>query len=159
MDALEANRAVVNVYNAPPDVVRATKLAVARECGGKPLAMIAEAYSRGMLPKLSMASVRKISALYGARGAGDHKVVTDAASSQLRVSNSRATVATSSSNSEAEFRSYYNSFVAALKLRQGLSDGQLHPVELMEDEPLKRAFRDQVDISKLVELYIDEHRR
>ncbi|MCR4520280.1 hypothetical protein [Bosea sp. 47.2.35] len=155
VDKLLANHAVLHVMNVEPDVIRSAKLAVARVYGGKQIPMIADAYLAGMLPQLSPGTASRIVQVHRDRrvaGAG----IASAEHVRPAPDNKTNTAAVIGEN-ESDFSDYYRQYVDALKLRDGKSKDEFHVVELMEDEPIRRAFRDGVSVETLVKLYTDHY--
>lgn len=103
--------------------------------GGIRLAMVGDAYRRGMQPKLPFWERSSIMSAYAV--AGQTKRVDTAQS------NSGHTETTSSSE-HADFDSYYAAYIAELKRLAGLEPDELHMAEIMDDEGTRRAYRDGI---------------
>lgn len=64
-DENTANGMVSDISDLDPIIARRAKFAVIKTYGGKPFAMVAEAYRNGMTPHLPIGLVGKIDRLYG----------------------------------------------------------------------------------------------
>lgn len=113
--------------------------------GGIRLAMVGDAYRRGMHPRLPFWERSSIMSAYGMAG---HTQPADEAQPD------RAMPA--STSSPADFDSYYAAYIAELKRLAGLGPDEFHRAEIMDDEGTRRAYQDAVPPHELAAM-IHQH--
>lgn len=117
---------------------------------GKQMPLIAEAYRRGMQPMLpgwyqsivvNAPSLASIDAVYSTPlSMRDRK---ECSPSTIPLEPLKAD-APSIAEAVGTFELYYGRFLQEVKRLSGQTEGDLHVIELMEDEPLRRAYLDGV---------------
>jgi hypothetical protein len=132
----EANAyAARDMSEAPSQFVGLANAKASVSYGGVRLAMVGDAYRRGMHPKLPFWERSSIMSTYGATG--------QTQPADIPRPDGTGPVPASASQ-PADFDSYYASYIAELKRLDGLGPDDLHMAEMMDDEGTKRAYRDGV---------------
>ncbi len=161
----QANAMVEDVSQLPNQTIHQAMEIVRVGYGGKQLALIAEAYSAGMVPRSSWAR-RRVARAYSlgvpdtaldARPREQAKPTTPALSSPPRndASSTQPAARGTQHSGDEGFDTYYGAYVSRLKAKAGIAPKDLHMVELMDDEPLRQAFRDGVSVDQLVEMHAE----
>lgn len=158
----QANAMVADVSKLPDKTIHQTMAIVRIGYGGKQLPLIAEAYSEGMIPRSSWAR-RRVARAYpfgppnaasSTRPPGQATAPADNPPSRNDASSTQPAHGTQHSADEG-FDAYYGAYVSRLKAKAGIAPTDLHIVELMDDEPLRQAFRDGVPVDRLVEMHAE----
>ncbi|MBZ9820292.1 hypothetical protein [Mesorhizobium sp. CA4] len=116
--------------------------------GGKQLSMIAEAYRKGMKPKLAMWNQVLIDVLHSSvpeHGSVKHKTDNSDTHGHRSGVSQEIDEAHKARNQRMGFDEYLRAVVAEAKRLDGKAGTDLHWIELTDDEGTKRAYRDGID--------------
>lgn len=106
--------------------------------GGLRLAMVGDAYGRGMHPKLPLWERSPILSAY-----------RNAQYDDAGTTNQPEGADGAHSGDDSGFDSYYAIYIAELRRLAGVAPDDIHPAEIMEDDGPRRAHRDGVPALKL----------
>lgn len=132
---------------------------------GKQLPLIAEAYRRGMQPMLptwyrgivsGAPTLASVEIVYTAPLSMKDRHTKSRAAQPPEASEAKTTFPEKASET---FEAYYDEFLHEIKRLSGKANSDLHFIELMEDEPLRRAFFDGVDPKALASMLHTEYAR
>lgn len=162
----QANQLVEDISSVSVETIQRATIVVQALYGGKQLALIADAYRNGMIPRSSWAKRRVISRGYDLRTRDDDTSSKPANSPSVPPTPEPATSngpvtegpygsASPQTPQDHGFDEYYAAYVSKLKVLAGIAPTDLHMVELMDDEPLRQAFRDGVPVNRLVEMHAE----
>ncbi|WP_337182200.1 hypothetical protein [Shinella sp.] len=130
---------------------------------GKQMPLIAEAYRRGMQPMLptwyrgivtNAPALASVEIVYSAPLTMKDRQTHNRTTQPVEALKARATPP---ANASETFEAYYDEFLHEIKRLSGKASSDLHFIEMMEDEPLRRAFFDGVDPKALAFMLHSEY--